>query len=279
MTPPRLEVRDLGVTLSGKPIVTGVGFSVPAGTLTAIVGPNGSGKSTVMRAVTGELAHSGAVRINGATLSSLSPAALAALRGVLPQHTSLSFPLSVMEVVRLGLLPPFGPGNDRDARVRAALQRVDLAGFEGRAYHSLSGGEQQRVQLARVLCQVWEPCSAGTARWLFLDEPVSSLDIRHQILIMRIAADFAARGGGVVAVMHDLNLTAMFAGRLLVMKSGRLLADGAPEAVLRDDLISEAFDHPLRVGALPARGTPFVLPQAAQAAQAAQGATRETSLV
>ncbi|MCA1300529.1 heme ABC transporter ATP-binding protein [Stappia indica] len=262
----RLEVRDLAVTLSGTRIVSGVGFSVPAGTLTAIVGPNGSGKSTVMRAVTGEVAHAGLVRINGAPLSALTPAELAALRGVLPQHTSLSFPLSVMEVVRLGLLSPAGSGPGRDARVHAALRRVDLAGFEGRAYQSLSGGEQQRVQLARVLCQVWEPSCEGTARWLFLDEPVSSLDIRHQILIMRIAADFAARGGGVVAVMHDLNLTAMFADRLLVMKSGRLLADGPPDAVLRDELISEAFDHPLRVGALPARGMPFVLPQATREA-------------
>ena len=105
------------------------------------------------------------------------------------------------------------------AQELTALARVDLAGFEGRMYQELSGGEQQRVQLARVLCQVWTPVAEGRARYLFLDEPVSSLDIGHQLSVMRLARDFAARGGGVVAVMHDLNLTSMFADQVVMMQS------------------------------------------------------------
>jgi iron complex transport system ATP-binding protein len=119
------------------------------------------------------------------------------------------------------------------------------------------------VQLARVLCQVWAPVLQGTPRYLFLDEPVSSLDIKHQLIIMNLARDFAARGGGVVAILHDLNLTAMFADRIFVMHRGRLAAAGSPQEVLSDELISRVFECRLKVGVLPAAGTPFVLPQSA----------------
>ena len=142
-----------------------------------------------------------------------------------------------------------------------ALARVDLAGFGGRFYQELSGGEQQRVQLARVLCQVWMPVLEGRPRYLFLDEPVSSLDIKHQLVIMDIARDFARRGGGVVAILHDLNLTAMYADRVLVMKNGRVAASGSPRQVLENQLIAKVFDCDLKVGVLPAGGIPFVLPQ------------------
>jgi iron complex transport system ATP-binding protein len=119
------------------------------------------------------------------------------------------------------------------------------------------------VQLARVLCQVWQPVLEGTPRWLLLDEPVSSLDVRHQLIIMGIARDFAAAGGGVIAILHDLNLTAMFAHRIVMMHKGRAHAVGAPREVLVDERIEEVFDCALRVGATPADGVPFVLPQSA----------------
>jgi len=117
------------------------------------------------------------------------------------------------------------------------------------------------VQLARVLCQVWAPVLEGKPRYLFLDEPISSLDIKHQLTIMDIARDFARRGGGVVAILHDLNLTAMYADRIYVMHRGRLAAAGSPRDVLKDDLISKVFECDLKVGALPAGNAPFVLPQ------------------
>jgi iron complex transport system ATP-binding protein len=103
----------------------------------------------------------------------------------------------------------------------------------------------------------------GQPRWLFLDEPVSSLDIRHQLTIMNIARDFARRGGGVVAILHDLNLTAMYADRIFVMHRGRLAAAGAPQETLSSELISRVFECGLKVGALPREGVPFVLPQSA----------------
>jgi iron complex transport system ATP-binding protein len=135
---------------------------------------------------------------------------------------------------------------DLDQLPARALERVDLAGFAGRLYQDLSGGEQQRVQLARVLCQVWHPVLDGQPRYLLLDEPVSSLDVKHQILVMRIAREFADAGGGVVAILHDLNLAAMFADRILAMRAGTVAGYGEPDEVLTDERMSDVFDCTLR---------------------------------
>lgn len=258
-----IEARDVSVAIGGKRIVANVDFEARPGEIAAIVGPNGSGKTTFLRALSGDLGYSGEVTVNGRNLSAMKPIEAATLRAVLPQATTLSFPFTVREIVRLGLVGGRSgalPGEDQRLPERA-LARVDLDGFAGRFYQELSGGEQQRVQLARVLCQVWAPVLDGKPRYLFLDEPVSSLDIKHQLIIMDIARDFARRGGGVVAILHDLNLTAMYADRIFVMHRGRLAATGSPQQVLSDELIEKVFDCRLKVGVLPAANMPFVLPQ------------------
>ncbi|MGX7873261.1 heme ABC transporter ATP-binding protein [Mesorhizobium sp. ORM6] len=260
-----IEARDVSVAIAGKRIVSAVDFGARPGEVAAIVGPNGSGKTTFLNALSGELAYNGRITLNGRDLLAMKPVEIAVQRAVLPQATTLSFPFTVREVVKLGLVGGRSgvlPGEDGRLPERA-LARVDLDGFAGRFYQELSGGEQQRVQLARVLCQVWAPVLDGKPRYLFLDEPVSSLDIKHQLIIMNIARDFARRGGGVVAVLHDLNLTAMYADRIFVMHRGRLAATGSPRDVLSDDLIEKVFDCRLRVGVLPASNMPFVLPQSA----------------
>lgn len=256
-----IEAVDISVAIAGKPIIDGVSFTASAGSLTAIIGPNGSGKTTLIRALSGDLPYTGTVRIGGRNCRDFKPWQMAALRAILPQATTLAFPFTVREIVRLGLTtgrPNTGAAGDL---AETALERVDLAGFGGRFYQELSGGEQQRVQLARVLCQVWQPVLDGVPRWLFLDEPVSSLDIKHQLIIMEIAADFARRGGGVVAILHDLNLAAMFADNLLVMRRGRIGRAGAPSTVIDEELFDRVFDCRLKPGTLPAPGTPFILPQ------------------
>jgi iron complex transport system ATP-binding protein len=260
-----IEARDVSVSIAGKQIISGVNFDIKPGDLAAIVGPNGSGKTTFLKALSGDLRHTGRVVMNGHDMSVMKPWEAASVRAVLPQATALSFPYTVREIVKLGLMSGrSGALAGEDQRLpERALSKVDLDGFAGRFYQELSGGEQQRVQLARVLCQVWAPVLDGVPRYLFLDEPVSSLDIKHQLIIMNIARDFANRGGGVVAILHDLNLTAMFADRIFVMHRGRLAAAGSPQEVLSDDLISKVFECRLKVGALPANGMPFVLPQSA----------------
>ena len=260
-----IEAFDVSVAIGGKRIVSGVDFEARPGEIAAIVGPNGSGKTTFLKALSGELAYAGRVAVNGRDLSAMKPVEAATLRAVLPQAAVLAFPFTVREIVKLGLVDGrSGVLAGEDSRLpERALARVDLEGFAGRFYQELSGGEQQRVQLARVLCQVWAPVLDGQPRYLFLDEPVSSLDIRHQLIIMNIARDFARRGGGVVTILHDLNLTAMYADRVFVMHHGRLAAAGTPKEVLSDGLIEKVFECRLKVGALPTGGVPFVLPQSA----------------
>jgi iron complex transport system ATP-binding protein len=260
-----LEAREISVSIGGRKIVSEASLTAAPGEVTAIVGPNGSGKTTLIKALSGDLPYEGNISINGHDIAATAPWKLAQMRAVLPQATTLSFPFTVREIVRLGVMGGrSGALAGEEARLPdRALAAVDLDGFAGRFYQELSGGEQQRVQLARVLCQVWAPVLEGVPRYLFLDEPVSSLDIRHQLIIMKIASDFAARGGGVVAILHDLNLTAMFADKVLVMRKGRAAVSGTPAEVLTDDVLERAFEVSLRVGALPG-GTPFVLPQSAR---------------
>jgi len=260
-----IEAHEISVSIGRRQIISGVNFGVRPGELAAIVGPNGSGKTTFLKALSGELAYAGRVTMNGRDLASMKPWEAAGQRAVLPQATALSFPFTVREIVGLGLTGgrSGAPAGEQESLPEQALAKVDLQGFAGRFYQELSGGEQQRVQLARVLCQVWAPVLDGRPRYLFLDEPVSSLDIKHQLIIMNIARDFAKRGGGVVAILHDLNLTAMFADRIHVMHRGKLAAAGAPRDVLSDELISRVFECDLKVGVLPAAGAPFVLPQSA----------------
>ncbi|QBF30460.1 heme ABC transporter ATP-binding protein [Thalassococcus sp. S3] len=235
-----LDAQDISVTYGRKTVLNHVSFHALAGQVTAIVGPNGSGKSTLMKAMTGDVPHTGQVTLNGRDVTDLTPWELASMRGVLPQQVSLAFPFVAEEIVRLGAragLSAADPGLPA-----AALAAVGLRGYGSRYYQELSGGEQQRVQLARVLAQVWVAERDGQPSWLFLDEPVSSLDIGHQLEVIEIARSYASRGGGVVAVMHDLNLTAMCADRVCLMKDGRVLAAGPVGDVFQNGLLSKAYD-------------------------------------
>jgi iron complex transport system ATP-binding protein len=259
-----LATEQITVHLGRKPILHGIDMVAPAGAFTAIVGHNGSGKTTLLRALTQEIDHGGRVLLDGRDMRGIAGWELAARRAVLPQASRISFPFTVREIVRLGLMAG-GAGADRTLPSRA-LARVGLAGFEGRYYHELSGGEQQRTQLARVLCQVWEPVAEGAARWLLLDEPVSSLDIGHQLEVMEIVRDYAEAGGGVIAVMHDLNLTAMFADHVVLLAGGRCLASGPPSDVFTDRTLSVAYGCDLAVNTTPRAPATWLLPHSARRA-------------
>ncbi|MBV7378007.1 heme ABC transporter ATP-binding protein [Maritimibacter dapengensis] len=257
-----LTARNLTVHLGHRQILHGVDFTAKAGEVTAIVGPNGSGKTTLLRAITGDVGYTGDARIEGLDVARAKPWELAARRGVLSQFTGVAFPFTVAEIVRLGQSNGIsGGGPDLGER---ALARVGLSGFGHRPYHDLSGGEQQRTQLARVLAQVWDPTGKDGANWLILDEPVASLDIAHQLEVMTLARDFALSGGGVVAVMHDLNLTAMFAQSVALMAEGRVVTQGDIGHVFTDENLSAAYACDLKVNTAPANAT-YILPHAASA--------------
>lgn len=257
-----MQALDINVTLGRRQILHGVDFSAEPGQVTAIVGPNGSGKTTLLRALTGEVSYTGSVILNGRDIRAQKAWELATQRGVLAQSTVLAFPFTVIEVVRLGLSAGLSAG--RADLPYWALDRVDLADFANRYYQDLSGGEQQRVQLARVLTQIWDPVVDDVPRWLLLDEPVASLDLGHQFTVMDLMRDFAGAGGGVIAVMHDLNLTAMFADQVCVMTEGRIAVNGPPSEAICDAVVHQTYGCALRVNTVPSPQVPFLLPQARQ---------------
>ena len=261
-----LSAENIHVSLSGAPVLRGVSLGAAPGQVTVIAGPNGSGKTTLLRAMTQDLPYRGRIRLDGADIAALPGWRLATRRAVLPQASRIAFPFTVLEIVRLGMMAAAHPAPE--TRAAEALARVGLSGFEGRFYQELSGGEQQRAQLARVLTQVWEPVGADGPRWLFLDEPVSSLDIGHQLEVMDLMAGYARAGGGVIAVMHDLNLTSMYADRVILLADGRCLAAGSPEAVLTDDTLSRAYGCVLRVNAAPPAPATYLLPHMARPVRA-----------
>lgn len=247
-------------------LVEDVSLALMPGRMTIIVGPNGAGKSTLVKLLSGELVPaSGAVRYGRADVRTIAPWQLACMRCVLPQASRLAFPFTAGEIVRIGL-DGIGRGldrRDRDRLVAEALQRADVAHLARRAFQSLSGGEQQRTQFARVLAQLAAGRTVAERQVLLLDEPIASLDLKHQLALLEAATELAREGVAVLAVLHDLNLAATFADEILVMSRGRAVALGAPEAVITDSMLAEVFDIALTVGALPPAGRPFLLPQRA----------------
>ena len=256
-----LELDDVSVHLGRRQVLRNLSLTVRGGELLAICGANGAGKSTLLKAILGEVPATGTIRLDGIDVPRARPAQLASLRAVLPQESDVAFGFTLGEVVAMGReAGDFAPRPDVD---HLALAAVGLVGRERDEIRSLSGGERQRGHLARALAQVWEPVSPRGPRWLMLDEPVASLDLGHQLQMMRLARGYADAGGGVIAVMHDLNLTAMHADRIVLMHRGLAVAAGAAGAIFRDDLLAEVFGCDLRVGATPPEGIAFVLPQAA----------------
>lgn len=258
-----IETENLELTLGKSLILHSLNFKAQAGHVTTIIGTNGSGKTTLIKALSGELSYSGKITINGEDIARKKPSEMALVRAVLQQSTDVSFPFLVREVVALGLSNSLDPDFIKKRLPEMALEKVDLAGYEGRFYHELSGGEQARVQLARVMCQIWEPVFNGIPRWLFLDEPVASLDIYHQLAVMDIARNFSKAGGGVIAILHDLNLAAHYSDKIIVMDHGHIIKEGSPAAVLTTPMLREIYHCKLTVGKIPAEGVPFVLPQSA----------------
>lgn len=254
----------LTYAVGDRDLVRDVALTVAPGRIHVIVGPNGAGKSTLLRLLSGELTpRRGTVRYDGEPVGALPPWRLAAMRAVMPQALRLAFPFSAGQVARIGL-DGIGRGLDRRARdaiLTDSLRRADASHLAHQAYPTLSGGEQARVQFARALCQLAAGRTLARQQVLFLDEPTASLDLRHQTALLDVAAELAATGTSVVAILHDLNLAAAYADELVVMQAGRIVARGAPAAVMRDDLVASVFGVPWRVGQLPEEGRPFILPR------------------
>lgn len=240
-----------------------VELAIAPGELVCVLGPNGAGKSTLVRVASGLLPPlSGDVELLGAPLASRSRAEIAKVLAVVEQSPSFGLGFSVREVVRMGRAPHQGVWmreNDADERVvRAALERCDLMALASRPAHALSGGEQKRVAVARALAQ--EP------EVLLLDEPGAFLDVRHQLeLYELLAGEVKRRELACLVVMHDLNVAAQFADRVVLVKDGRIVASGPVDVVMTWRTLKETFDTDLYCGVNELTGARFFLPMRSSA--------------
>jgi iron complex transport system ATP-binding protein len=235
----------------------GITMKVPKGAFYAVLGPNGSGKSTLMRALLGVVpAEAGQVLIDDRETSHWTRRDMARAVGAVSQAEHLAFPLSVRDFVAMGRYPHLGPfraegAADREA-ILSAMVRCDIEDLANRCVTTLSGGELQRVRIARALAQ--------TPTGLVLDEPTASLDIRHEMAIFRLLRDSANRGMTVLLITHHLNLAARFADRFLLLSKGRLAAEGEAREVFQEETLGSVYDWPVSVGSDPETGSPQVTP-------------------
>ncbi len=270
-----LVLDDITVRIGAATLVAGVSVRVAPGRVAALLGPNGAGKTTLLRTASGELAPtSGTVTMDGTPLEALSPRARARRRAVVSQHVTLDFAFDVLDVVLMGRTPHTRGRAETRADVAIAweaLCAVQMEAFAERAFPTLSGGEQQRVHLARALAQLTPPAAvsadaarpnaARPARYLLLDEPTASLDLAHQHGVLRLARRLADDDGvGVLAVLHDLNLAAQYADDVLLLQAGALHAAGPPADVFTPDTIRAVYGLPVLVQPHPCHACPLVVP-------------------
>ena len=242
-----IEAKNLSVTIGAKKILDRVSAKIEAGKVTAILGPNGAGKSTLLKSLTGsQKIARGTVTLHGKPLHDYSLSALSRKRAVLSQSNPISFPFTAREIVMMGRHPyeaTSTASHDHEI-VLETLKCVDALHLENRVFLTLSGGEQQRVQLARVLAQLWKKKNA----YLFFDEPTSALDLKHQHQLLSLVSKLAKEDRfAVCLIIHDLNLAMGYADKVILLKDGKVLATGKTRTALNVDSIEKAFEVPKEV--------------------------------
>ncbi|MBI1292170.1 heme ABC transporter ATP-binding protein [bacterium] len=253
-----------GVTFSirsGRELVSNVSLSAEPGRLMAVLGPNGAGKTTLLRLLTGELMPTGgSVELDGVPLARSPQSDRACKVAVMRQSTELSFPYPAFDVAMFGRHPHHRTSSLRKDRriVWDCLKRTASHHLAERSYPTLSGGEKQRVQLARVLAQLEDGEERLDGKVMLLDEPTSALDLAHQHQVLTVAREMAQRGAAVLAILHDLNLAAQYADRLLVLHDGQVAAQGPASEVLVPSLIEHVYRVRADVQPHPVHGVPFV---------------------
>ncbi len=225
-----IAAQQLEVIRARQRILSGIDVSVAGGEIVVVIGPNGSGKTSLIKVLSGEwAADAGTIAINGLPLTELSLGVRARMMAVLPQHNALDFPFLGRDVIEMARLPFDEAAVVSRKVVDEVLVELDLEELAGRIYTTLSGGERQRIQIARVLCQLWErPSSAN----FLLDEPTAPLDLSHQLKWMEAVRSLCRQGAASLVVMHDINLAARLADRILLVSDGKLIAAGTPQQVL-----------------------------------------------
>lgn len=255
-----IEAKRIGLSINGKTLLNDVNLSVQPGTFTAIAGPNGAGKSSLLKILSHELTHyKGEVRINEVIASSYTVAQLSAVRAVLPQHSHVQFPFTVKQIVEMGRQHFRNSIRNNHELLEEVMELTGITDWANRNYFTLSGGEQQRVQLTRVLAQVWD--QKTFPRYVLLDEPTSSLDIAQQQLIFSLVKKACELNIGVLAIVHDLNQAVQFADHLYFMRNGSVIAQGESKEVFTKTNIEETFCCRVNVYHDPCTNCPYIVPE------------------
>ena len=253
-----LRIHSLSVSYGPRQILHNISLDVQSGEVLALIGPNGAGKSTMIRAASGVIPYAGQVRTNGDDFASLTHIQRARYIATVPQAVALPPAYTVWETVLFGRTPYLGflgqPSLKDEEIARKSLERVSALPFADRRVGELSGGEQQRVLLARALCQ--------STPILLLDEPTAHLDLQYQVGLLELVQELAHKDHlAVLIALHDLNLTAHYADRIALMVAGHIKALGKPKDVLLPELIQEAYCLPVQVIQHPFLDVPLVLPK------------------
>ena len=240
-------IKALRYQSRGHKLIHSINLDLSLGKIHAVIGPNGAGKSTLLRLISGEIKPTqGSIAIGNTYLDDWNLNTIARSRAILPQHTSLNFDYLVEEVVALGRAPYLGLQNEAvnsSHAIESVIERLELNELRHRKYTTLSGGEQRRVQLARVLAQINRPMNAKqlSARYLLLDEPVSGLDLRYQHSFLDTVREVADKNTAVIISMHDPNHAAAYSDDLILLKQGQLIAQGSTKKTLTCELLEKHF--------------------------------------
>jgi iron complex transport system ATP-binding protein len=243
-----LRAHQVSLNRAGRRLLDRVDLSVAPGELVAVLGPNGAGKSTLLKVLAGDIEpESGVVALGEQPLARIALEDQARLRAVVGQAPVVAFDYSVRDIIEMGWLEHGAGEQHRNIVIREVMTALGIDGLTERTYSTLSGGEQQRAVYARALLQVWRRDPAAPPRWLLLDEPTANLDVAFALTLLRSMREQAQAGLGVLVVLHDLNLAARFADRLVLLENGRVAADGPPEEVLDAGLLSDIYQTPVHV--------------------------------
>lgn len=256
-----LSLKNVCTAPWGASLLDDINFDLEAGNILGIVGPNGAGKTSLLNTIVGDISlQSGNLQLSGKPLQSWPRRELARSMAYLPQLSLLNFPYTVEEVILLGRSPhDTGTTFDRGV-LEDVLQHTDTVHLRGRLYTQLSGGEKQRVQLARIFAQVWQQESLQ-GKLLLLDEPTAALDIQHQQSIGNAIRDLATRGCAVVAVIHDFNAISALADQVLALDKGHQVSHGKPREVFTEKLFRDVFSTDVVIGEHPCHDRAMIFPR------------------